>query len=125
MTGPEEKVFTCINCPMGCTIRVGLENDEIVSIEGNECKAGEKYVKAELENPTRVLTTTVKVKNGVLSRVPVRSSDEIPKEDILSCVRYLDDVEVEAPIEIHSPVVEDILGTEVDIITTRSLGAGE
>lgn len=124
MTSSEERVFTCINCPMGCTIRVELENNEISSIEGSDCKAGEKYVQAELENPTRVLTTTVKVKNGILPRVPVRSSDELPKEDIESCARRLDNVELEAPIEIHSPVVEDILGTGVDIITTRSLEKG-
>ncbi len=121
MSETEERVFTCINCPMGCTIRVEVEDDEIASISGHDCKAGEEYVKAELENPTRVLTSTVKVKNGVLPRVPVKSDGELPKGDILKCVRRLDDVEVEAPVDIHTTVVEDILGTGTDIITTRTL----
>lgn len=121
MSEREERVFTCINCPMGCTIKVKIEDDEIASISGSDCKAGEKYVKAELENPTRVLTSTVKVKNGVLPRVPVKSNEELPKGDILKCVRRLDDVEVEAPVDIHTTVVEDILGTGADIVTTRSL----
>lgn len=114
-------MFTCINCPMGCTIRVGTEDDEIISISGHDCKAGEKYVKAELKNPTRVLTSTVKVKNGVLPRVPVKSDRELPKKDILKCVRRLDEVQVQAPLDIHTTVVENILGTGADIITTRPL----
>ncbi len=121
MSGAKEHILTCINCPMGCTITVKAKGSKVLSVDGNECKAGEKYAILEMEHPMRILTSTVKVKNGILSRIPVRSSAELPKGNIRECVRLLNDLEVNAPIDIHSPVLKDLLGTGVDIITTRSM----
>ncbi len=106
---------------MGCTIEAVTRGDELIEIEGNTCKAGEKYVKSELKNPTRVLTSTVKVKNGILPRVPVKSTEELPKGKILDSVRKLDDIELEAPIDIHQTAIENILDTRINIVTTRPL----
>ncbi len=117
----QEHTFTCINCPMGCTLEAVSRDEELVEIEGNTCKAGEKYVESELKNPTRVLTSTVKVKNGVLPRVPVKSEEELPKEEVREAVKKLDDVELEAPVKIHQTVIENVLNSETNIITTRPL----
>ncbi len=120
----EEHTFTCINCPMGCTIEAVTRDEEIVEIEGNICEAGEQYVKSELENPTRVLTGTVKVKNGLLPRVPIKSEEEIPKEKVEEATEELEDIELEAPVELHQTVVENVKGTGVKIITTRPMPEG-
>ena len=37
----EEKLITCINCPMGCRMTVTMENGEVVKVSGNTCKRGE------------------------------------------------------------------------------------
>lgn len=108
---------------MGCTIEALARDEELVSLEGNVCEAGKKYVESELKNPTRVLTSTVKVKNGILQRVPVKSNKEIPKEKVKECVKQLNDVEIEAPVKIHQPVIKNIKNTEADIVTTRPLPA--
>lgn len=121
MSEEEKHTFTCINCPMGCTIEAVSRDEEIVEIEGNICKAGEKYVESELKNPTRVLTSTVKVKNGVLPRVPVKSEGELPKGKVQESVKKLDDIELEAPVNIRETVIENINDTEVNIVTTRPL----
>jgi len=117
----EEQTFTCINCPMGCTIEAVTRDEEIVEIEGNICEAGEQYVKSELKNPTRFLTGTVKVKNGLLPRVPIKTEKEIPKEKVEEATEELENVELEAPIELHQTVIEDIKGTKVNVITTRPM----
>ena len=58
------KNYTCIVCPMGCSVDVEIENDKIIGVKGNTCKRGEEYVKAEITNPVRTITTTVKTEDG-------------------------------------------------------------
>ena len=65
----EEKNLICINCPLGCPLTVTLENGEVKKVEGNTCPRGEAYAKKELTNPTRIVTSTVKVKGGKLVRL--------------------------------------------------------
>ena len=50
----------CIVCPMGCHLDVDVEDDYAVT--GNQCKRGIAYAKKELTNPTRTITSTVKIK---------------------------------------------------------------
>lgn len=38
----EIRNLTCIGCPMGCPLTVKLEDTEVISIEGNSCKRGDK-----------------------------------------------------------------------------------
>ena len=53
----------CIVCPKGCHLKVDEENGYRVT--GNSCKRGEEYGKKELTNPTRVITSTVRVTGGL------------------------------------------------------------
>ena len=55
------KDLTCINCPLGCTVSVTIEDGEITNITGNNCKRGEIYAKDELTNPVRTVTSTARV----------------------------------------------------------------
>jgi CxxC motif-containing protein len=118
-------VITCINCPMGCEVDLEVEDDEIKSMEGAECKAGEKYVQEEYFNPTRTLPTTAKVKGGKLPLVPVKSKDPLPKGKLEAAMREIAKVEVEAPIKLGDVIIENILDTGVDIVATRDLPAAE
>lgn len=60
----EEKNLTCIGCPMGCFLTVKIKDGEVQSVEGNSCKRGAVYGRKEVTNPTRIVTTTVRVLNG-------------------------------------------------------------
>ena len=60
----EEKNLICINCPLGCMLTVKMEKDRILGVSGNTCKRGEAYAQKELTNPTRIVTSTVKVSGG-------------------------------------------------------------
>ena len=39
----EKHELTCIGCPLGCSVKITLENNIIISVEGNTCKRGEIY----------------------------------------------------------------------------------
>ena len=62
-----EKIdLICIGCPMGCPITVEMENGEVVSVTGNTCPRGDAYARKEVTNPTRIVTSTVRVTGGKL-----------------------------------------------------------
>lgn len=64
----EVRELTCIGCPLGCQLTVTMGNDEI-KVEGNTCPRGEAYAKKEVTNPTRIVTSTVRVSRGRLRHV--------------------------------------------------------
>lgn len=119
----EQVTITCISCPMGCDVDLEVVDSEIQNMEGARCKAGEEYVREEFYNPTRILPTTARVKGGKLPLVPVKTEKPMPKEKLEAAMEVIAEVEVEAPVKLGDVIVEDILGTGVDIVATRDLPA--
>lgn len=109
----------CIGCPLGCPLTAELEDGEVRSVTGNTCKNGEKYARRELTNPTRIVTTTVRVSGGELAMVSVKTASDIPKGKIFDCIRALKDMEVPAPISIGQVILPDAAGTGVGVVATR------
>ena len=114
-----KKELICTVCPMGCHLEIDIEKDYQVS--GNKCKRGEVYGKKELLNPTRTITSTVKIKNGLYSRIPVKTEKEIPKNKIFDVMKELNSIVLQAPVSIGDIVLENVCNTNVNIITTRSM----
>ena len=117
----EKRTITCINCPIGCEVELSVKNGEIKKITGNRCPRGEEYVREEFLNPTRILTTTVKVKNGKLPVIPVKSNKPLPKKYLEKAMDEISKKEIKAPVKIHDVVIKNIFDTGVDIVTSRSL----
>ncbi len=117
----EIRNLTCISCPMGCPITVEMDGDEVVSVTGNTCKRGDVYARKEVTNPTRIVTSTVRVIGGKADMVSVKTKEDIPKGKIFDCVKALKGVEVEAPVRIGDVIVPDVAGTGVDIVATRNV----
>lgn len=113
----------CISCPMGCKMAIETITNGVTryKVSGNKCPRGEKYGIKEMTNPTRMVTSTVKMKNGHLNRLPVRTSDAIPKYKISECMAVLKAVEVEGPVKVGDVIINNLLGLEIDIIATRSM----
>lgn len=118
-----KKDIVCIVCPMGC--RLTVEKDESNElgyiVSGNKCKRGEDYGIKEMTNPTRVITSTVKIKNGLLPRIPVKTDGAVPKELIFDCMKVINEVELVAPVKVGDVVIENILDTGINIVTSRSM----
>jgi len=109
----------CIVCPKGCHLNVDENNH--FAVTGHDCERGVAYGRSELENPTRVITSTVKIRGAVHRRCPVKTASPIPKGLIAEAMRLLDDVELAAPVKLGQVVVEDICGTGVPFVTSRSM----
>lgn len=109
----------CIVCPMGCHLDVDVENDYAVT--GNQCKRGIAYAKKELTNPTRTITSTVKIAGGIYNRLPVKTDKEISKKQVFKVMELLDDIVVESPIKVGTIILQNVLGTEVNIVASRSM----
>ena len=111
----------CIGCPLGCPLTVEMEGNEVKSVAGNTCPRGDAYAKKELTNPTRIVTSTVRVAGGRLAMVSVKTESDIPKGKIFDCVKALKDVEVTAPVKIGDVIVETVAGTGVNVIATKNV----
>ena len=114
-----KKSLICVSCPLGCPIEVEIENGEVVAVTGNTCKRGDAYARAEITNPVRSLTTSVKVENGVHPVVPVKSSGPVPKDKMFECMKVINSATVKAPVKIGDVVIENILDLGVDIVATN------
>lgn len=115
----EKRELICIGCPMGCPLTVELDGGQVVSVVGHTCKRGEVYARKEVTNPTRIVTSTVKVEGGSADMVSVKTKEDIPKDKIFDCVKALKGVTVKAPVHIGDVIMSDVAGTGVDIVATK------
>ena len=116
----EKRELICIGCPLGCPLTVTME-DEQITVAGNTCKRGEIYAKKEVTNPTRVVTSSVHVKNGEIAMVSVKTKNDIPKDKIFACMKEISTVSVPAPVHIGDVVIENCAGTGVPVIATKNV----
>ena len=110
----------CIGCPLGCSLTVSIEGEDI-SVSGNTCTRGEVYAKKEVTGPMRVVTSSVRVKNGSIPRVSVKTEKDIPKAKIFECMSEIRKLEVEAPIRIGDVMIENCAGTGVALVATKNV----
>lgn len=108
----------CIICPRGCPLEVEIQGDE-VSVKGNACPKGEQYGKDECINPTRTLTSIVRVKNREDTMLSVKTEEPIQKEKIFEAMEIIRKTEVLAPVKIGATIIDNFFGTR--IISTMNL----
>jgi CxxC motif-containing protein len=102
------------------------EREGVIAVAGNRCRRGIDFARAELTNPTRTVTTTVRTGFPGTPVLPVRTDGEIPKGKIRELMDFLKTVTVTRPLKAGDVVVENILGLGCNIISTdRILIQGE
>lgn len=116
-----KKEMICIGCPMGCYLTVDYTKKTVQKIKGNRCKIGLEYAEKESFNPERTLTTTVRIKNGHLPLLSVRTNKPIPKKLIFKAMDLLAKVEIEAPINIGEKIIENLFNTNASIVATKNI----
>jgi CxxC motif-containing protein len=119
----EKRELTCIGCPLGCQVTVTMDNNEVVDVTGNTCPRGDKYAREEVTNPTRVVTSIVRVDGGNLAAVSVKTQDVIPKGKIFETLEAIKPVVVKAPIKIGDVIVPNVADTGIDVIATKNITA--
>ncbi len=116
-----EQLITCINCPVGCRMKVTLSDaGEVLKVEGNTCARGDKYARQECVQPLRMITAVIPAE-GSATPLSVKTASPVPKSMIGEVMAVLRETRVEAPVSIGETVVGNVCGTGVDIIATRSI----
>lgn len=117
-----ESEITCIICPIGCEMTIYSKGKVITKLEGHQCKKGIEYLKEELFDPKRTLTTSMNVRGGELPLVSVKTKKPIPKDKLFEVMNVISEIEVIAPVEIGDVLVKNVLGLEIDIVATKNVG---
>lgn len=119
--------FNCTTCPSECLLTVEVERSadgavaEVRSVTGNNCPRGDKFAHQELTCPMRVLTTTVAVSGGDEALLPVRTAEAIPLALHAQTMTLIRDLVVNAPIRMGDVVLEDLLGTNIDLVASMDI----
>lgn len=109
----------CIRCPRGCEVATTVDGSgNITEIRGNFCKLGEEYIRNEMTDPRRTLTTTVRVENGKRPLVPVWTEKPVPKDRIMELADKLRKVTLKAPVSLGQVVMKNALGTGIDVVAS-------
>lgn len=119
----EKRELTCIGCPLGCNLTVTIENNEVTDVTGNTCKRGDAYARKEVTHPTRIVTSSVRVADGVSPMVSCKTKEDIPKDKIFDCVNALRGVTINAPVAIGDIIIADVAGTGAAVIATKNVAA--
>lgn len=113
------KELICIICPRGCHLTVDEENG--FAVTGNSCPRGAEYGKSEAQHPVRVITSTVRITGAAGPRLPVKTDRPVPKEKMSSCMELLEGITVSAPVHVGQVLCAHILGTDVNIVSTKDM----
>lgn len=116
----EKRELTCIGCPLGCQITVEMEDGKVLNITGNTCPRGKAYAEKEVTNPTRIVTSTVKVTGADKQFVSVKTKEDVPKSKIYDVMEEINKVVVKGPVYIGDVVLSNVAGTGVDVIATKN-----
>jgi CxxC motif-containing protein len=115
------KVIRCIVCPTGCEIKVNQDKNNKITFEGYTCNRGLEYAEQEYYEPKRILTTTMRVADGFLPLIPVRSDKPILKDKLKDVLNEIAKAKIKAPIKMGDILIENVLDIEVNIIASRNL----
>ena len=100
------KEFVCIVCPNGCQLQV----DDEGNVAGAKCERGVRFATEEMTCPKRTVCSTVATIFEDFPVLPVRTSQEIPKEKIGELMEMLNGI-----------CVKQRFGTEADLISTSDM----
>ena len=114
-----KKKLTCIECPKGGVLSVDTKGPRVIKVSGANCPKGEKYAIAEIENPVRVLTSTVLAEGLPLKMIPVRTDLPIPKAYIPEAMEEIKKIKIKRPLSAGDIIARNLLGLKANLIATR------
>jgi len=116
--------IVCVQCPMGCKLKIIMdEENKISDISGYTCERGKQYAVQEITDPKRIIPSSIKVVNGELPLVSVKTDRPVSKKLISEIMLIIKKSSVTAPVKVGQVLVKNILGTGADIVATRQVNA--
>ena len=114
------KQFVCIGCPRGCRLTIDEKDGEYI-VTGNTCPRGKEFAISEMTAPKRTICSTVKTAFSDVPVLPVRVSDDIPRQKIFGVMREINAATLKERIGRGDAVIKNVLGLGVDVIATSDL----
>ena len=102
-------------CPVGCSLKVTKNGEEIL-VEGNSCPRGHEYGIKEATHPERIITTLKPYKNGTIC---LKSSTPVPKELVDKCLVEIKNYKSPKKVFLGKVYIKNILNTGSDIVITQ------
>ena len=107
--------LTCIECPIGCSLEIGVENENVAYVKGNACPRGKVYGENEVVCPRRIVTSTVRLSDGRM--LPVKTERAVKKSEIFQVMGKINQLTVQAPVKIGDVLLENI-SEDIALIAT-------
>ena len=111
----KEHRLTCIECPIGCALEVGVENGVAVYVKGNACPRGKVYGENEVICPRRIVTSTVRLSDGRM--LPVKTQSAVKKSEMFEVMKKINAIIVQTPVKIGDILMENI-SEDIPLIAT-------
>lgn len=118
-----DRELTCIQCPQGCRLKISGQGGTLV-VQGNKCPRGLNYAQAELTNPSRTLTTTVRTSFPDFPLLPVRTLRDVPLAQFFAIMGEINSVHVVKRLRPGDVVLSHLIGTDVPLIATADMNLG-
>lgn len=112
------KEFTCINCPVGCNLKVTIDGDNI-TVTGNNCDKGKLYAIDEVTNPKRIVTSIIKTDRN--NYVSCKTDRPVPKDKVLEVASEMKKITVKEPIKIKDILIKNVCGLDVNVVSTKNM----
>jgi CxxC motif-containing protein len=100
---------------------VEYENGKFTSVAGNACPRGKVFARNEIENPMRIVTSTVKVDGGAIAVVPVKTAEPINRDLIFKVMDEIKKAKVQAPVSEGQVILENPANCKTDVVATFSV----
>jgi len=110
----------CVACPKGCRLEVQRENGEIL-VANAGCKHGKEYAVGEINDPRRMVASTVRVHNGLHPLVPVYTEFPFPKGLINDLLKEIRHTHINAPVKYMQVIIKDALNTGINVLASRDI----
>ncbi|MBN2678118.1 MAG: DUF1667 domain-containing protein [Anaerolineaceae bacterium] len=121
MNKEEITKLICITCPKGCLLEVHHQGSTVLNVK-NGCKRGHEYARRELVDPRRMISSTVRITGGEHPLLPVYTAEAFPKPRISELMAALRELTIKAPVRMNQVVLEDALGSGINILASRDMG---
>ena len=119
----ETKVITCVTCPTGCEMTVEFEDKKLISVSGHKCKRGVTYASDEIQNPRRVLTSTVALNGEKRKFMPVKTDKPIAKDKLFEAMKEINKIKINAPfnIKMGDVLCSDFTESGINLVAGRDI----
>ncbi|NLM06916.1 MAG: DUF1667 domain-containing protein [Tissierellia bacterium] len=109
----------CKVCPVGC--EVSITGKDPNTITGNRCGRGGEYIYKQVMGKSEVLTGRMPIEGGIMSKIPVQTSEPLPSDLRDKILSEINSSKAVAPVKKGEVLIENVLGTGVDVIASRAM----